>query len=170
MAQATSPSPLLPQHSSQPQTTSPTQTATRDDLRMYNENGVLTFRKDDDGVRIREGITTGQNTNAQAEDEIAVTRIVRHAKYIVYDKCYAMLGENISNTFNKDLEASIAVAMDQMKSDGALIDVPADGLAAYEINVQVTPRSMQRQGKVIVDMSITPVHAARTISARIVVM
>ena len=41
---------------------------------MYNEHGVLTFRIDDDGVRIREGITTGQNTNTTAEDEIAVTR------------------------------------------------------------------------------------------------
>jgi hypothetical protein len=149
---------------------SPTRTATRDDLRMYNEHGVLTFRSDDDGVRIREGITTAQNSNTAAEDEIAVTRIVRHAKYIVYDKCYAMLGENISNTFRKDLEASLAVALDQMKSEGALIDVPEDGLSAYEINVQVTPRTLQRQGKVIVDISITPVHAARTISARIVVM
>lgn len=149
---------------------SPTRTATRDDLRMYNEHGVLTFRSDDDGVRIREGITTAQNNNYAAEDEIAVTRIVRHAKYIVYDKCYAMLGENISNTFRKDLESSLAVALDQMKSEGALIDVPEDGLSAYEINVQVTPRTLQRQGKVIVDISMTPVHAARTITARIVVM
>jgi len=137
---------------------------------MYNEHGVLTFRSDDDGVRIREGITTAQNNNYAAEDEIAVTRIVRHAKYIVYDKCYAMLGENISNTFQKDLESSLAVALDQMKSEGALIDVPEDGLSAYEINVQVTPRTLQRQGKVIVDISMTPVHAARTITARIVVM
>ena len=81
-----------------------------------------------------------------------------------------MLGENISNTFNKDLEASLSVALDTMRSEGALIDVPKDGLSAYEVNVQVTPRVMQRKGRVIVDIAITPVHAARTINARIVVM
>lgn len=148
---------------------SPTDTATRNDLRMYNEHGVLTFRKDDDGVRIREGITTAQNTNYFDEDEIAVERIVRHAKYQVYDKCYEALGENISNTFKKDLESALKAVLGQMQEEGALIDVPTDGLTAYKVSVGITPRAMQREGRVIVDIAITPVHAARIISARITV-
>lgn len=144
--------------------------ASREDIITYNEHGVLTFRSDDDGCRIREGITTAQSTNTSDEDEIAVARIVRHAKYVVYDCCYAMLGENISNTFNQELEAAISAGLEGMKEEGALIDVPDDGLSAYDVTVATTPRTMQREGKVNVDLEITPVHAARTIKARITVM
>ena len=143
--------------------------ANHEDLITYNEHGVLTFQSDDDGCRIREGITTAQSTNTSDEDEIAVARIVRHAKYVVYDACYAMLGENISNTFNQDMNAALAGVLNTMKEEGALIDVSTDGLSAFDVSVTTTPRSLQREGRVTVDLSITPVHAARTITTTITV-
>lgn len=144
--------------------------ATRTDIIEYNERGVITFQKDFDGVRIREGVTTVQD-NSVAEDELAVVRIVRHAKYLVYERAYEMLGQNITSTFKTDLEEYIKGALERMKiDDHSLIDIPENGLAAYNVSVQLIPRSVQRQGKVKIDISITPVHAAREIVATITVM
>jgi hypothetical protein len=150
--------------------TAPDGSASPADIVMYNEHGVLTFQKDPDGIRIREGITTAQNTNQSSEDEIAVVRIIRHAKYAVYDVCYSMLGENIGATFQQDMTNAVNTVLSKMLKEGALIDVPSDGLTAYLTNVQISPRILQREGRVIIDISITPVHAARTIDARITVM
>ena len=150
--------------------TSANNTANPTDIVMYNEHGVLTFQTNNDGIRIREGVTTTQNDNVNAEDEIAVVRIIRHAKYVVYDKCYSMMGENMNNTFNQDMTNAVNGELAKMLADGALTDSPSDGLTAYLTNVEVSPRTMQREGRVIIDISITPVHAARTIDARITVM
>jgi hypothetical protein len=140
-------------------------TADTDDRSAYNSGGVITFRQDTDGCRIFEGVTTAQdNGSTTDEDEIAVVRIVRHAKYEVYNRCYSMLGENISATFQQDLQNMIAGDLATMTSvDGALTNDPTTGLLAYSVLVQLSPRSLQLQGKVNIQMTLTPVHAAREI-------
>ncbi len=142
-------------------------TAGTSDIIVYNEHGVLTFLELDDGIRVREGVTTAQDSNTTAEDEIAVVRIIRHAKYQVYDACYALLGENIGNTFDQDMQTAAQGVLKTMKDEGALVDVAEDGLSAYSVSVSTGSRSNQRQGLVAVAMSITPVHAARTIDVSI---
>ena len=64
------------------------------DFRDYNEKGVITFTLNPDGVRIREGVTTVQSDNELMEDEEAVVSIVDHAKQVIYDACFEMLGKH----------------------------------------------------------------------------
>ncbi|MCE5226000.1 MAG: hypothetical protein LLG05_09110 [Porphyromonadaceae bacterium] len=145
--------------------------ATSEDIIEYNEKGVITFLSDLSGVRIREGITTAQNADYSEEDELAVVRIVRHAKYLVYEKAYEMLGQGMTDTFKTDLEEHIKSGLEVMKTtDLALTDIPTSGLSAYSVSVNLVPRTTSAQGKVSVSASITPIHAARTIDAQITVM
>jgi hypothetical protein len=145
--------------------------ASREDIIQYNEAGVITFVEEIDGIRIREGLTTAQNPAETAEDELAVMRIIRHVKYLVYDRCYEMLGQNITSTFKTDLEENIKSGLEIMKStDRSLIDITETGLSAYTVSVLLVPRSVQKQGKITVNISVTPVHAAREIDATVVVM
>jgi hypothetical protein len=145
--------------------------ATREDIIEYNEKGVITFVEEIDGIRIREGLTTVQNPAETAEDELAVMRIIRHVKYLVYDLSYEMLGQNITDTFKTDLEENIKSGLEKMKSeDKSIIDIPDSGLSAYTVSVALVPRTVQKQGKVTVSVSVTPVHAAREIDATVVVM
>lgn len=145
--------------------------ATHEDTIEYNEAGVITFVKEVDGVRIREGLTTAQNPAETAEDELAVVRIIRHVKYLVYDRCFEMLGQNMTSTFKTDLEENIKSGLEKLKSeDRSIIDIPDSGLSAYTVSVMLVPRTVQKQGKVTVTVSVTPVHAAREIEATVVVM
>lgn len=151
--------------------TGPGNLATYEDIIEYNEAGVITFVEEIDGIRIREGLTTIQNPAETAEDELAVVRIIRHIKYLVYDRCYEMLGQNITSTFKTDLEEHIKSGLEKMKTeDNSIIDIPESGLSAYNVSVQLVPRTVQKQGKVTVNVSVTPVHAAREIEATVVVM
>ena len=144
--------------------------ATKEDIIEYNEKGVITFVDELDGIRIREGVSTSQNTTT-GEDEVAVTRIVRHVKYLVYDRAYEMLGQNITSTYKIDLEEYIKSGLEEMKvTDLSLIDIPDSGLTAYSVSVTLTAQAGMKEGKVTVNVSITPVHAARQITAQIVVM
>lgn len=143
--------------------------ATGEDIDEYNEKGVVTFTKELDGIRVREGVTTVQSSNLTGEDELAIMRIIRHVKYLVYERAYSMLGQNITATYKTDLEEHIKSGLAEIK-ETALIDIPESGLAAYTVNVQLIPRTSQRQGKVTVNVSIVPVHAAREIKAEVVVM
>jgi hypothetical protein len=140
--------------------------ATRQDVIDYNEGGVITFYKDKDGIKIREGVTTVQQKfleffGISREDELAVVRIINHAKYVTYDACYSMLGEGITSTFQMDLETQVAEALNTMVMEGGLID--------FSVSSRIQP-VLGGAAKVYVDISITPVHAARQIDARIVVM
>ncbi|MDP3065887.1 MAG: hypothetical protein Q8N08_04035 [Methanobacteriaceae archaeon] len=145
--------------------------ATHEDTIEYNEAGVLTFVEEIDGMRIREGLTTAQNPAETAEDELAVMRIIRHVKYLVYDRCYEMLGQNMTSTFKTDLEENIKTGLEKLKTeDRSIIDIPDSGLSAYTVSVMLVPRTVQKQGKVTVNVSVTPVHAAREIEATVVVM
>lgn len=146
--------------------------ATKEDIIEYNEKGVTTFVEELDGIRIREGVTTIQDSvSNSSEDELAVVRIIRHAKYLVYNRAYEMLGQNITATYKTDLEEHIKTGLEVMKStDLSLIDITESGLSAYTVSVQLVPRTVQKQGKVTVNVTITPVHAAREISAQVVVM
>jgi hypothetical protein len=143
--------------------------ATREEEIEYNETGVITFTKELDGIRIREAVTTVQNTELSQEDELAVMRIIRHVKYLIYERAYEMLGKNITSTYKTDLEEYIKSGLAEIK-DVALIDIPESGLAAYTVSVQLIPRTSQRQGRVTVNVSVVPVHAAREIKAKVVVM
>jgi len=145
--------------------------ATREDLIEYNEKGVITFVEELDGIRVREGLTTVQNPAETAEDELAVMRIIRHVKYLVYDRSYEMLGQNITDTFKTDLEENIKSGLEAMKTtDRSILDIPESGLSAYTVSVSLMPRTVQKEGKVTVNVAVTPVHAAREIECTVVVM
>ena len=144
---------------------------TNADLRDYNENGVITFEKNVDGIRIREGVTTVQPTNTEAEDEEAIVSILSHALQIIYDASFEMLGENITPSFKTDLEEHIKSKLEIMRStDKTLIDDPDEGIEPYSIEVSIVPRSNQRLGRVTVAGHITPVHAARKIPINVSVL
>ena len=147
------------------------ETVTKDsDIKSYNENGVITFRKDPDGIRILEGVTSVSPTNVTQEDEEAVVSIVDHAKYIIYDVCFKMSGENLVPSYKTTLEQSIQSALEVMKNtDKTIQDYSEEGIKAYTVNATIVPRANQLLGKVIVDATITPVHAAREIRANVVV-
>jgi hypothetical protein len=144
--------------------------ASKTDRNLYNTYGVLTFLKRSDGVRILEGINTAQNDNENADSEIAVIRIINHAKYVVYDAAYQLLGENISDTYYGDMKTAVNSVLNTMVGEGALVNVASDGLTAYAVEVEQSPRTLQREGRVNIQLSITPAHAARTIDIQIVVM
>jgi hypothetical protein len=144
--------------------------ASSSDRNLYNTYGVLTFLSRADGIRVLEGINTAQNENLDADSEIAVIRIVNHAQYVVFDTAYQLLGENISDTYYGDMTTSINSALSIMVAEGALVDVPSDGLVAFTVNVEQSPRTLQREGVVNIQLAITPAHAARTINIQIVVM
>jgi hypothetical protein len=140
--------------------------ATRTEMIQYNEGGVLTFLKDKDGVKITEGITTVQEYYSQygirREDEIAVMRIIIHAKYEVYDACYKMLGINLNSTFKQDLENAVRNRLSAMSDEGALYN--------FDAAASVGPIVNGEQREIRVDISISPIHAARIIDAVIVVL
>jgi hypothetical protein len=82
-----------------------------------------------------------------------------------------MLGQNITDTFKTDLEEHIKSGLEKMKTeDQSIIDIADSGLSAYTVSVSLIPRTVQKQGKVTVNVSVTPVHAAREIDATVVVM
>lgn len=150
---------------------SSTTTTTNADRREYNEKGVITFTKDFDGVRIREGVTSVQPGNVLEEDEEAVVSIVRKVKKVIYNAAFQMLGKNITPSYKTDLEEHIKSALEEMKNqDKTIIDLPEEQLKAYTVVATVVPRSSQRLGKVIIDASVTPVHAARSIQANVVIL
>jgi hypothetical protein len=138
---------------------------TRSEMIEYNECGCLTFLKDGDGIKITEGVTTVQESYAELgirkEDEIAVMRVVNHAKYQVYDACYGMLGQGLTDTFKTDLEEAVRQRLSVMSEEGAISN--------FEVAATVGPNIQGEQGQIQVDIAITPVHAARIIDARIVV-
>lgn len=140
--------------------------ATRTEMIAYNEGGVLTFLKDNDGVKVTEGITTVQESyralGIRREDEIAVMRLIIHAKYEVYAACYLMLGQGINDTFKMDLENSVRSRLAIMVDQGALSE--------FEAYATVGPVVNGEQGQIQVDISIVPYHAARIIDATIVVL
>lgn len=144
-------------------------TPTYEDYVEYNEAGAITFTTDSDGVKIKEAITTAHNYNSDQEDELAVVRIVRHAKYVVYNTCLSYLGLGITDTFKTDLQEAIKTALEEMKIEGALTDDTDNNYSAYSASVSIVPYTSMIQGKVTANVSITPVHAARTINASITV-
>lgn len=136
---------------------------TRADLIEYNEGGVMTFLVDNDGVKIREGITAVQEASIEMgvskEDEVSVIRIINHAKYRVYAACYSMLGENLSDTYKADIEEAVNAELALMLKEGAIVE--------YASTATIISAAT---GQVKVDISIRPIHAARFIDATIVVL
>lgn len=146
--------------------------ATKEDIIQYNQMGVITFQKEDDGIRIREGVTTVQSPYKTAEDEVGILRIRNHANYLIYDTAFGMLGQNVTSTFKTDLQEELKSALEVMKStDQALTDDPDNGLSAYDVSVTLMPNTVPTtQGTVKITAKITPVHAARQIEASVVIM
>lgn len=141
--------------------------ATRTERIAYNEGGVLTFIKDDDGVKITEGVTTAQNYysdyGVRKEDEIAVMRVIIHTEYAVYEACYRMLGQTLTNTFQMDLENSVITKLAEIASEGAIKNYNCVATIGAE-------NASGEQGTIQVDISITPIHTARIIDATITVL
>ena len=148
-----------------------TVTTTDDDYDEYNEKGVITFIKEIDGVRIKEGVTTVQPSNTNMQSMESVVNIVFEACRIMTKKSREMFGRGISNTFKTDLEQHVGQGLEEMKStDYSLIDLPDEQLQAYTVEAVVTPRSRQRRGEVLLSASIVPVYAARQIDITLTVL
>jgi hypothetical protein len=144
---------------------------TKLDLIEYNEKGVITFVRDVDGVRIREGVMTTQPSNQTDESAESVMCIINEVKKNIYDAAFAMLGKPITPSYKTDLEEAIKSKLEYMKvTDMSLVDAEDEGLKAYDVVASVTPRANQRLGKVSVSATVTPVHAARKINASVVIM
>jgi NOL1/NOP2/fmu family ribosome biogenesis protein len=154
---------------------------TKSDLIEYNEKGVITFTEDLDGVRIREAVMTTQPYNEDdelEEDEILVTQeteeaimsIIQRVKLRIWQAVFAMQGRTITSDYKTTLEESIKSKLEYMKNtEKSLIELSSEGLPAYTVSATVVPRSNQKKGYVAIEASITPVHAARQISATIYV-
>lgn len=144
---------------------------TKLDLIEYNEKGVITFVRDLDGVRIREGIMTTQPNNTTDESAESVMCIINEVKKNIYDAAFAMLGKPITPSYKTDLEEAIKSKLEYMKvTDMSLIDAEDEGLSAYDVVATIVPRTNQRLGRVSVAATVTPVHAARKINASVVIM
>jgi len=83
---------------------------TEDDWEEYNEKGVITFTKELDGVRIKEGVTTVQPDNLEMQSQESVVSIVIHAMEVIYKYAKQMIGRGMTNTFKTDIEQFISKA------------------------------------------------------------
>lgn len=144
---------------------------TEDDWDEYNEKGVITFVQDSTGVRIKEGVTTVQPENSDMESQEAVVSVVSHAMIVIDAYCREMLGKGISNTYKTDLEQYVGQGLEKMKTqDFSLIDLIDEQLQAYTVEAIITPRSRQRKGEVLLNVSIVPTYAARKIDVTLMVL
>lgn len=143
---------------------------TEDDWEEYNEKGVITFTKELDGVRIKEGVTTVQPDNLEMQSQESVVSIVIHAMEVIYKYAKQMIGRGMTNTFKTDIEQFISQGLEEMKvKDFSLIDLPDEQLQAYTVTASMLPRASQRKGQISVSASIVPIYAAREIDIPLMV-
>lgn len=133
-----------------------------------NESGVLTFTENYNQISLTDGVTTIQESDE--EDEEGVVAILQYAQNRIHDVCTTYIGRNITDYTKSALEEAINNVLDQMQSvDGTLVAIPTEGISAYEVSVDFTPRASQLLGKIYIFLKITPVHAIRQIEVEMTV-
>lgn len=133
-----------------------------------NESGVLTFTENYNQISLTDGVTTIQESSE--EDEEGVVSILQYAQNRIHDVCTTYIGRNITDYTKSALEEAVTGVLDEMQSvDGTLIALPGEGLSAFEVDVQFSPRASQLLGKVYIFLKLTPVHAIRQIEVEMTI-
>lgn len=141
-----------------------------DDVEALNEAGVITFERDEFGVKVLETVTTATPAKAETdEDEGSVVRIVQRALRLVYGAGNKMKGKKMTETFNADLKKVCSDALDPMVTDGALIEDSNAGLKPYDIDATSIPRAKAKLGRADISIALTVAHAARKIFEKVVI-
>lgn len=141
-----------------------------DNYVALNEHGVLTFTTDYNILSLTDGVTTRQTP--LEEDEEGVQSIVKYAKHIVHEDLQRFIGRNLTGDLQQTMENSVKALLGQMQTqDQTLIAVPSEGLAAYEVDIVLVPKSNAKQllAKAYVYLKLTPVHALRQIEVELTV-
>ena len=141
-----------------------------DNYVTLNEHGVLTFTTDYNILSLTDGVTTRQTP--LEEDEEGVQSIVKYAKHIVHEDLQRFIGRNLTGDLQQTMENSVKALLGQMQTqDQTLIAVPSEGLAAYEVEIVLVPKSNAKQllAKAYVYLKLTPVHALRQIEVELTV-
>lgn len=134
-----------------------------------NEAGVLTFTTEYGGLTLLDGVTTAQETS-KGETEEGVVNILKYIQNNVQTICLGYIGRNINTDSEAALKMNIKVFLETMVTqDQTLIDLPDEGLSAYEVDVVMAPRNGQTIGKIYVYLKVTPVHALRQIEVEMTV-
>ena len=141
-----------------------------DNYAKLNQHGVLTFTTDYNILSLTDGITTRQAP--LEEDEEGVQSIIKYAKHIVHEDLQRFIGRNLTGDLQQTMENSVKALLGQMQTqDQTLIAVPSEGLAAYEVDIVLVPKSNAQQllAKAYVYLKLTPVHALRQIEVELTV-
>jgi hypothetical protein len=141
------------------------------DVTILNEAGAITFKNGQFGFSIREGVTTAQSSKAETDaDSVSEVRIVQHACREIQKAAEQMVGEKITPTFQNDLKSMCTEPLETMyRVDGTLVDVPEEGLNAYDLDVAVIPRAQQKLGRADINFEITIAETNRQTYGRVVV-
>ena len=141
-----------------------------DNYAMLNQYGVLTFTTDYNYLTLTDGVTTKQSP--LEEDEEGVQSIVKYAKHAVHEELQTFIGRNLTDDLQIIMENSVKGILSVMQTqDQTLMAVPSEGLAAYDVNIVLIPKSNAQQllAKAYVYLKLTPVHALRQIEVELTV-
>lgn len=141
-----------------------------DIYKELNQYGCLTFTEDYGQISLTDGVTTRQSPLEQ--DEEGVVSIVKYAQHAVHEALQKYIGRNITGDLQTGMEVEVRNVLNIMYTvDKTLIDLPDEGLSAFDVEVVMAPKSDVNQilSKVYVYLKLTPVHALRQIEVELTV-
>lgn len=141
-----------------------------DVYKELNQYGCLTFTEDYGHISLTDGVTTRQSPLEQ--DEEGVVNIVKYAQHAVHETLQKYIGRNITGDLQTGMEVEVRNVLNVMYTiDKTLIDLPDEGLSAFDVEVVMVPKSDANQilSKVYVYLKLTPVHALRQIEVELTV-
>ena len=141
-----------------------------DIYKELNQYGCLTFTEDYGQISLTDGVTTRQSPLEQ--DEEGVVSIVKYAQHAVHETLQKYIGRNITGDLQTGMEVEVRNVLNVMYTvDKTLIDLPDEGLSAFDVEVVMVPKSDANQilSKVYVYLKLTPVHALRQIEVELTV-
>ena len=141
-----------------------------DVYKELNEYGCLTFTEEYGQISLTDGVTTRQSPLEQ--DEEGVVSIKKYAQHAVHETLQKYIGRNITGDLQTGMEVEVRNVLNNMYTiDKTLIDLPEEGLPAFDVEIIMAPKSDANQilSKVYVYLKITPVHALRQIEVELTV-
>ena len=138
--------------------------------KQLNEYGCLTFTEEYGQISLTDGVTTRQSPLEQ--DEEGVVSIKKYAQHAVHETLQKYIGRNITGDLQTGMEVEVRNVLNNMYTiDKTLIDLPDEGLPAFDVEIIMVPKSDANQilSKVYVYLKITPVHALRQIEVELTV-
>lgn len=141
-----------------------------DNYIALNEKGVLTFTNEYDQLSLTDGVTTRQAP--LEEDEESIQSIIKYAKTNVHAALQEYIGMNVLGGLQSAMDGSVRnVLLSMQEQDQTLISVASEGLAAFNSEIVLVPKSNAQQtlAKAYVYLTLTPVHALRQIEVELTV-